>query len=332
MFCLQWCPLVWPFQTKAPASASRPRTATLAKFDFSKPEQYANSFQGQLCWRSDSTRSEKQNLRAVALSRRGVGGGGGGGGGGWRRTCQSSRSVRRAGRLPRARGCGVAAAASLSGDLAVVFIDSLCRSAAESRPAAPAPANQSTLNLLICIITEERRALSHQNFCFARQFLSAFGGGRLQARKLGYDLSQERQLFEYGKLRLSPRDRGENSEQKCLGVGSDPSLHTHTHTHTDTHACAQRFARRRHRILTLPEHGKLTHLDVPGPPPSPQHPTPPNPPPADQRLRSPPRSAPPLSSPCPAPQSSSPPKWTQSAACQALKPEMPCCDWLTSLR
>lgn len=65
------------------------------------------------------------------------------------------------GTAPRARGCGVAAAASLSGDLAVVFIDSLCRSAAESRPAAPAPANQSMLNLFIWIITEERRALSH---------------------------------------------------------------------------------------------------------------------------------------------------------------------------
>lgn len=49
--------------------------------------------------------------------------------------------VAREGSARAGPGDGVAAAAR---DSTLVFIDSLCKGAAESRPAAPAPANQST--------------------------------------------------------------------------------------------------------------------------------------------------------------------------------------------
>ena len=97
------------------------------------------------------------------------------------------------------------------------------------------PGEAEHVNLFIWIITEEQRALSHQNICFKRPFLSTFRRRQAPGAYTGLRV-KEGLLFDRCKLSLSLRYRAESSEKKCLGVEADPGLDTHTHTHTHTQA------------------------------------------------------------------------------------------------
>ncbi|XP_011857245.1 PREDICTED: transcription factor SOX-9 [Mandrillus leucophaeus] len=109
-------------------------------------------------------------------------------------------------------------------------------------------------------------------------------------------------------------------------VGVDPSLdiHTcaraHTHTHKDSRGEVT-------KILAFREFDKLTHLEVPGPPPFPQHPPPPLPdrPPFGCA----PLPSPPLPSRHPA-QCHNPPPSPKSGPISCLG--LLCCDWRVALR
>lgn len=132
-------PSDWP-QPRGPGhphSQSSPHKARAA----------AHSFQGNSADVLTRPGGEEQTVKAVALSPRRTGGEGACGGL-EKDLSEFKVGVARDGSGAQgyaATAATVAAAASLRGDLAMVFIESLCKSAAESRPAAPAPPNQSML-------------------------------------------------------------------------------------------------------------------------------------------------------------------------------------------
>lgn len=132
-FCLRWCPFVWSFTNQVTGLGLAARDSRIGKLLSLKARAVSKLSPDRATRLTFLTRpgGKDQNVRAVALLLRSVGRVAGRGD--WRMTCQSSRSMWR-GAASRAPGSCVAtaAAANLRGDLALLSIDSLCKSAAES--------------------------------------------------------------------------------------------------------------------------------------------------------------------------------------------------------
>lgn len=185
MFCLRWNPFVLAFSKPSdgprPPGPAQPRSPGSVSESQSSKRTLSRGNSARVLVRPEAKgRASGRSLsRAVVcgLGRQGAG----------EELSQSSRPERRGPAPATARGSGVAA-----GHFAVPFIDSLHR--ARPSPDQPhGPGEPEHVRLFMRIITEERRTLSHQNICFKRQFLSTFGGGRLQARKLGWELRKEQE-------------------------------------------------------------------------------------------------------------------------------------------
>lgn len=145
VFCLRWCPCVWAFTNQVTGLSLSARDGHIRKVRSLKARAVCKLFPVATLLTfglAQELKSRTSKQLPVTEQCRGVGTWGAGEG------LVRVQGRCGAGRLPRAQGyCGAAAAAtaSLRRDLALVFIDSLCKSAAKSRPAAPAPANQSML-------------------------------------------------------------------------------------------------------------------------------------------------------------------------------------------
>lgn len=133
--------------TERLASASRPGAATLAQFGH-RSEPVCTLFPGNPAGVWTRPGGGEQTIRAAALSLRRFGGVGAWRRGGWGAGegivgVQGRRGLSTALRASERASAGLHSQPRLRGELALGFIDSLCKSAAESRPASPAPANQS---------------------------------------------------------------------------------------------------------------------------------------------------------------------------------------------
>lgn len=151
-------PFVWPFTNRVTGLSLAAGAATLAQLH-DRSEPVCTLFPGNSAGVVTRPGGEEQTIKTVALSLRHSGGVGAWRRGGWgagegivgvqgRRGASAALGVSERA-SERARGYAAACSQTrLRRELALGFIDSLCKGAAESRPASPAPANQSMFTYL----------------------------------------------------------------------------------------------------------------------------------------------------------------------------------------